>query len=137
VIVSARLIVSATVSAASIGAVVASACLTERDAMIARPPNVVVELPPRKTAAVCLAPRGPVELVEGRVPDDAVEILRSTTKTSDEHVALRAHEEAAKRAAKELCADGVSVLNATESLRGVASTNISFWRRVEVTDGGP
>jgi hypothetical protein len=112
------------------------ACLTERDAMV-RPPDVVVDLPPKKTAAVCVAPRGPVEVVEGRVPDDAVEILRTTTKTGDEHVALRAHEEAAKRAAKELCADGVSVLNATESPKGVASTNIAFWRHVEIKDGGP
>lgn len=120
---------------ASAAAVVA--CLTERDAMIARPPNILVDLPAPKTAAVCLGPRPPVELVEGRVPDDAVEILRSTTKTSDEHVALRAHEEAAKRAARQICADGVSVLNATESPKGVASTNIAFWRRVEVKDGGP
>ena len=107
-------------------------CLTERDAMRG-PPQIEVHVPP----STMTCGKRHVDIIEGGVPDDALEIARGSTVGKEPHLSLRAHEEAARERAWSMCADGISVLSATESPNGVSSAVVAFWKhRPENVDAG-
>ena len=91
----------------------------------------------------CTPPKGPLELVRGRVPEGAIVLARGSTTAQVKRVTLSMHEHVARDLAKQRCAEGVSILQAEEENSSVRRTTIAVWRRrlegeeVIPVDAGP
>lgn len=104
------------------------ACATPRPAAEARPYIRVVA--DRKAAGAACPDDHPVDVVRGPVPEGMVVITpASSASVNGMRATLAMHETMAKRLARRFCADGISVLTATESESGVDGTTLVLWRR--------
>jgi len=74
-------------------------------------------------------PEKKIDVIHGPVPVGAVEITAATSQAmGGMRAQLVEHEETAVQFARKYCADGVSVLSATESDGIVDEATLSFWR---------
>ncbi|HEY4221166.1 MAG TPA: hypothetical protein VGO62_07480 [Myxococcota bacterium] len=129
----------------AIGAVVAlaligvdgvlAACLTERDIPPPKPRALVIAVKLESDAAPVATCATKLETVEGPVPEGAVVMGTVATSTREKHASLAAHERAVQAKIAPLCADGLSVLSATETGAGVSGARMKLWRRP--ADAGP
>jgi hypothetical protein len=71
-----------------------------------------------------------VEVVRGPVPEGKVTITAASSEAVNGMRAnLRAHEKMATQLARRFCAEGVSVLSATEADGAVSATSLALWRQ--------
>ena len=118
----------------------ALACLTERDAVLPPPPRVDVTV--RELAAAGSSSSGApaqactgehIDVVEGRVPPGMIKLADVVTQAHEPWLSLKAHENAVRavleKKAARTCAEGISVLSATENGKGVQDTVMVLWRK--------
>lgn len=104
------------------------ACVTPRPADDDRP--YIRVLADVKAAGPSCPREHPIDIVRGPVPDGMVVITAaSSSAVNGMRASLEMHEVMARRLALRFCADGLSVLTATENDGVVESTTLVLWRR--------